>query len=98
MPASLKEALNPLKPWQHAKTSAAILNQRLHGGGNWGALYTSPWGTLKTVKYVYRYVIDPRDEKSPSEGMEVSQAETDARGYAIYGTVRVSGVNVIPPC
>ena len=39
-------------------------------------------------------------EKSPTRGegrgLEVSITDTGAAGFAIYGTVRVSGINVIP--
>lgn len=92
----MPDALNPLKPWQHAKASALILYKRLQGGGNWGAFWTSPWGTIGTLKYVYGTFIDP--QPPPTGSLEVETAESDAQAFAIYGTVRVSGLNVIPPC
>lgn len=89
--------LSPVKPWQHAKQSFNVFYYRIYGGGaTLRSLYTSPWGTAKTFGYIWKTYIDPRDARSPSEGMDVSQTETAARGFAIYGTVRVSGVNVIP--
>lgn len=36
----------------------------------------------------------PRGE---GRGLEVSITDTGAAGFAIYGTVRVSGTNAIPP-
>lgn len=89
--------LSPLKPWQHAKQSFNVFYYRIYGGGaTLRSLYTSPWGTAKTFGYIWKTYIDPRDARSPSEGMDVSQSETDARGFAIYGIVRVGGSNVIP--
>jgi hypothetical protein len=90
----MPDALNPLKPWDHAKASFFILYTRLQGGGELGALWTSPWGTYGTLKYAYGTFINP--EPPPTGSLEVSLAETDAEAFAIYGTVRVSGVNVIP--
>jgi hypothetical protein len=92
----MPDALNPLKPWEHAKASALILYTRLQGGGNWGALWTSPWGTYGTLKYAYGTFINPRP--APTGSLEVSLSESDAQAFAVYGTVRVSGTNAIPPC
>lgn len=87
-------ALNPIKhPWQAAKAPFLIAYNRLQGG----AITANPYGTLKTLRYVYGTILYPADKPRPP-GLEVSQSEGDTEGFALYGTVRVSGVNVIPPC
>lgn len=92
---NLGKALNPFRyPWQAAKAPALILYQRLQGGGNFGALWTSPWGTYGTLKWL----LDGEPAIPRGPGLEVGSTETDKRGFAIYGTVRVSGTNVVPPC
>jgi hypothetical protein len=89
----MPDAVNPLKPWQHAKASFFIAWRRLSGG----ALEANPWGTYVTLKYVYGTFL--RDPDPPDAGsLEVSRSEPDTEGFALYGMVRVSGVNVIPPC
>ena len=89
----MPDALNPLKPWQHAKASFLIAYRRLQGG----ALEANPWGTLRTLKYAYGTFIKDPDPR-PTGSLEVATSESDTQAFAIYGTVRVSGVNVIPPC
>jgi len=90
----MPDALNPMKPWQHAKASFFVAWRRLQGG----ALEANPWGTFRTLKYVYGTILEYDRPKQPTGSLEVSLTETDMQGFAIYGTVRVSGVNVIPPC
>lgn len=93
----LLRSLNPFRyPWEAAKAPLLILNQRLHGGGDWGALWTSPWGTYGTIKWIVdNYTRAPKFPRGP--GLNVVGTETDANAFAIYGVVRVSGVSVIPP-
>lgn len=90
----MPDAANPFKnPWQAAKAPFLIAWNRLQGG----ALTANPYGTLKTLRYVYGTILYPPDKPRPP-GLEVSQSESDAQGFALYGMVRVSGINVIPPC
>lgn len=94
----LLRALNPIRyPWEAAKAPALILYQRLMGGGNWGAFWTSPWGTYGTLKWLFEdYAKGPQIQHGP--GLDVGSTDTGVQGFAIYGTVRVSGTSVIPPC
>lgn len=87
----MPSALNPLKPWQHAKASFLIAWRRLQGG----ALEANPWGTYKTLTWAYGTFIHPAGPP-PQPPLDVSLAEGDREAFAIYGTVRVSGTNVIP--
>lgn len=90
----IPHALNPIQhPWQAAKGGFLVAWRRLQGG----ALEANPWGTLVTLRYVYGTILYPPD-KPRAPGLEVAQTESDAQGFALYGTVRASGVNVIPPC
>lgn len=92
---NLKRALNPFThPLEAAKAPAYILYHRLQGGGNFGFLYTSPWGTYDTLKWLFKG--EPKPLGMP--GLEVGSTDSGTEGFAIYGTVRVSGTNVVPPC
>jgi hypothetical protein len=92
---SLSKALNPFRyPWQAAKGGAEVLYHRLEGGGGLGALWTSPWGTYGTLKWI----LDGPSVPPRPPGLEIGSTQTDRQGFAIYGTVRVSGTSVIPPC
>ena len=79
-------------PWDQFKASVEAGLYSIRGG----RIYL-PWlAILEGLKYSYRYHI--RGVKPPrGPGLEVSGAESDAAGFAIYGMVRVSGVSVIPP-
>jgi len=90
----LLRALNPIRyPWQAAKAPFFIAYRRLQGG----ALEANPYGTYATLKWLFDDYLGP-PKRPYSQGLEVGTTETDADGFAIYGIVRVSGTNVIPPC
>lgn len=79
-------------PWDQFKASIEVGLYSIRDG----RIYL-PWlAILEGLKYSYRYhirgVTPPR-----SPGLEVPGSENDVNGFAIYGMVRVSGVNVIPP-
>lgn len=87
----MSDAINPLKPWQHIKSTLFIGYYRFKDG----RLY-SPWGMFETAWYAHKTFVDPRPRKQPTGHLDVSITESDARGFAIYGMVRVSGTSVIP--
>lgn len=88
MPAIIR----PNKPWQNIKASLYI-------GLAFYQDKRSLYNPIASVKHSLRYAYSLFHPKPPETGsLEVAQTETDARGFALYGLVRVSGVNVIPPC
>lgn len=88
MPAVLR----PTKPWQNIKASLYI-------GLNFYQDKRSLYNPFASVKHSLKYAYSLFHPEPPATGsLEVAQTETDARGFAIYGMVRVSGVNIIPPC
>jgi hypothetical protein len=85
-------ALRPKKPWQNIKATLFI-------GLNFYQDTRSLYNPIASVKHSLKYAYSLLHPEPPPHGsLEVAQAETDARGFAIYGTVRVAGRNVIPPC
>lgn len=88
MPAVIR----PNKPWQNIKASLYI-------GLNFYQDSRSLYNPFASVKHSLRYaysILHPKP--APTGSLEVAQTETDARGFAIYGLVRVGGMNVVPPC
>lgn len=79
-------------PWEQVKASTENFLYAIRDG----RLYL-PWlAILEGLKYSYKYNI--RGVKPPrGPGLEVPGTENDTVGFAVYGLVRVSGVNVIPP-
>lgn len=88
MPAVIR----PNKPWQNIKATLYI---GLNFYQDSRSLY-NPFASVKdSLKYAYS-LLNPKPP--PTGSLEVSRTETDAQAFALYGTVRVSGRNVIPPC
>lgn len=60
----------------------------------------SLYNPIASVKHSLRYAYSVFDPKPPppGPGLDVAGVETGAQGFALYGTVRVSGTNVVPPC
>lgn len=88
MPAVIR----PSKPWQNIKASLLI---GLDFYRDTRSLYNPIASVKHSLKYAYSLV---HPGPVPTGSLEVSQVETDAQGFAIYGLVRVSGTSVIPPC
>lgn len=79
-------------PWDQFKASVEVGSYVSRKGVS----YIPFAAFIESAKYSYRYHIrGVRPPRSP--GLEVSGSENDADGFAIYGLVRVSGINVIPP-
>lgn len=85
------------------------MSEAFAAGANYVASAIAQQGTVTYIAaYVATYAIEVYAltriqqslEKSPAKGegrgLEVSITDTGAAGFAIYGTVRVSGINVIP--
>lgn len=88
MPALIR----PSKPWQNIKATLYI-------GLDFYKDKRSLYNPIASVKHSLHYAWDVLHPQPPPNGeLEVSRTETDAQGFAIYGTVRTAGVNVIPPC
>lgn len=88
MPAVIR----PNKPWQNIKATLMI---GLNFYRDTRSLYNPIASVKGSLKYAYSLF---HPEPPPTGSLEVTQTETDAKGFAIYGVVRVSGLNVIPPC
>jgi len=88
MPAVIR----PKKPWQNIKATLYI---GLAFYQDKRSLYNPIASVKHSLKYAYS-LFHPKPQ--PTGSLEVSQTETDARGFAIYGLVRVGGVNVVPRC
>lgn len=85
------------------------MSEAFSAGASYVASSIAQQGTAAYVAaYVATYAIEVYAltriqqslEKSPPKGegrgLEVAITDTGADGFAIYGTVRVSGINVIP--
>lgn len=88
MPALIR----PSKPIQNLKASLYI-------GLDFYQDTRSLYNPYASVRHSLVYAYSLLHPKPPPHGsLEVAGNATDATGYAIYGTVRVGGTGIIPPC